>query len=124
MFEIKLTKKQIMRLITILQVIIAGIYYYIERPNPDPISIIIYLAIGLLSFGMSFSKRLTAGKTIKKANMTKNQKFEQKLELLTLGILLLWIIIGFSDISSELFDIDCSLTILLMSPIPDRTTAK
>ncbi|MDF7669002.1 hypothetical protein [Lactobacillus sp. ESL0703] len=124
MFENKLTKKQIMRLIAILQVIIAGIYYYINRPNADSISIIIYLAISFLFFGMSFSKRLTAGKTIKKADMTKNQKFEQKLELFGLGIALFSIVINFSDWSSELLFMDCCLIDLLMSPMPDRTTAK
>ncbi|MDF7672679.1 hypothetical protein PT281_05290 [Lactobacillus sp. ESL0701] len=124
MFENKLTKKQIMRLIAILQVIIAAIYYCIERPNANLITTIIYLAIGLLFFGISFSKHLTAGKTIKKADMTKNQKFEQKCELFTLGVSLLCIIIDYSDFSLDLFIIDCSLMELLMSPIPDRTTAK
>ncbi|WEV70528.1 hypothetical protein OZY43_06185 [Lactobacillus sp. ESL0785] len=124
MFEIKLTKKQIMRLIAVLQVIIAGVYYYIDRPNTDSISIIIYLIIGLLFLGISFSKRLTAGKTIKKADMTKNQKFEQKLELFALGLALFSIVINFSDWSSELFFIDCCLMQLLMSPMADRTTAK
>lgn len=72
MFENKLTKKQIMRLIAILQVIFVGIYYYIKCPNAKSIDIIIYLVLGLLFFGLSFFKRLTSGKTVKKNNMTKN----------------------------------------------------
>ncbi|RMC26310.1 MULTISPECIES: hypothetical protein [unclassified Lactobacillus] len=88
MFENKLTKKQIMRLIAILQVIFAGIYYYIKRPDAKSIDIIIYMLLGLLFFGLSFFKCFTSGKTIKN-NMTKNQKLEQKVGLFVLGISLL-----------------------------------
>ncbi|MDF7681989.1 hypothetical protein PT287_00440 [Lactobacillus sp. ESL0679] len=122
MFEINLTKKQIMRLIAILQVVVAGIDYYIDRPNPDLTSTIIYLGIGLLFLGISFSKHLTSGKTVKQADMTKNQKLEQKLELLTLGLTLLLIITNISDIDSELFCIDSSLIYLLILPMPDKST--
>lgn len=113
MFETKLTKKQIMRLIAILQVIFAGIYYYIKCPNAKSVDIIIYLVLGLLFFGLSFFKRLTSGKTVKK-NMTKNQKSEQKVYLFVLGISLLCVLIDYSNIGVELFMIDCSLMLLLM----------
>ncbi|WEV36569.1 hypothetical protein [Lactobacillus sp. ESL0677] len=124
MFEINLTKKQIMWLIAILQVAFAGIDYYINRPNADLTSVIAYLAIGLLFLGLSFSKRLTSGETIKKADMTKNQKLEQKFELGFLVFILLMTIIDYSDIGFNLLMIDCSIMDLLMSPLPDKSIAK
>lgn len=104
-----------MRLIAILQVIFAGIYYYIKCPNAKLIDIIIYLVLGLLYFGLSFFKRLTSEKTIKKNNMTKNQKSEQKFYLFVLGISLLCVLIDYSNIGVELFMIDSNLILLLMS---------